>query len=123
MHSLVRTVILSSFWCSGGSVYLSTYFISTRVYIFTYSALRQSFHAPYWENTQLPFLLQRVYFNCVRGVGPQFFSNFEFPAGCMYYGVNFSNHGLFYFFFLCTSFICLIIIYKVYMHSLWFACS
>ena len=25
MHSLVRTVILSSFWCSGGSVYLSTY--------------------------------------------------------------------------------------------------
>ena len=121
MLFLVRTVILS-FWCSNGSVYFSTYLsLRASTYIHTPLYVNRFMHLT-GKTHNFPFYFSVFTLTACEGLVRNSFLILNFPPD-VYYGVNFSNHGLFYFFFLCTSFICLFIIYKVYMHSLWFACS
>ena len=124
MHSLVRTVILSSFWCSGGSVYLSTYLsLRASTYIHTPLYVNRFMHLT-GKTHNFPFYFSVFTLTACEGLVRNSFLILNFPPDVCIMELIFRIMGFsIFFFFLCTSFICLIIIYKVYMHSLWFACS
>ena len=123
MHSLVRTVILSSFWCSGGSVYLSTY-LSLRASTYLHNPLYVNrFMHLTGKTHNFPFYFSVFTLTACEGLVRNSFLILNFPPDVCIMELIFRIMGFSIFFFLCTSFICLIIIYKVYMHSLWFACS
>ena len=123
MHSLVRTVILSSFWCSGGSVYLSTYLsLRASTYIHTPLYVNRFMHLT-GKTHNFPFYFSVFTLTACEGLVRNSFLILNFPPDVCIMELIFRIMGFSIFFFLCTSFICLIIIYKVYMHSLWFACS
>ena len=122
MLFLVRTVILS-FWCSNGSVYFSTYlslrastYIHTPLYVSRFMHLTGKTH-------NFPFYFSVFTLTACEGLVRNSFLILNFPPDVCIMELIFRIMGFSVFFFLCTSFICLIIIYKVYMHSLWFACS
>ena len=123
MHSLVRTVILSSFWCSGGSVYLSTYLsLRASTYIHTPLYVNRFMHLT-GKTHNFPFYFSVFTLTACEGLVRNSFLILNFPPDVCIMELIFRIMGLSNFFFLCTSFICLFIIYKVYMHSLRFACS
>ena len=123
MHSLVRTVILSSFWCSGGSVYLSTYLsLRASTYIHTPLYVNRFMHLT-GKTHNFPFYFSVFTLTACEGLVRNSFLILNFPPDVCIMELILRIMGFSIFFFLCTSFICLIIIYKVYMHSLWFACS
>ena len=96
MHSLVRTVILS-FWCSGGSVYLSTYLsLRASTYIHTPLYVNRFMHLT-GKTHNFPFYFSVFTLTACEGLVRNSFLILNFPPD-VYYGVNFSNHGLFYFF-------------------------
>lgn len=122
MHSLVRTVILS-FWCSNGSVYFSTYLsLRASTYIHTPLYVNRFMHLT-GKTHNFPFYFSVFTLTACEGLVRNSFLILNFPPDVCIMELIFRIMGFSIFFFLCTSFICLIIIYKVYMHSLWFACS
>ena len=122
MLFLVRTVILS-FWCSNGSVYFSTYLsLRASTYIHTPLYVNRFMHLT-GKTHNFPFYFSVFTLTACEGLVRNSFLILNFPPDVCIMELIFRIMGFSVFFFLCTSFICLIIIYKVYMHSLWFACS
>lgn len=122
MLFLVRTVILS-FWCSNGSVYFSTYLsLRASTYIHTPLYVNRFMHLT-GKTHNFPFYFSVFTLTACEGLVRNSFLILNFPPDVCIMELIFRIMGFSIFFFLCTSFICLIIIYKVYMHSLWFACS
>ena len=122
MLFLVRTVILS-FWCSNGSVYFSTYLsLRASTYIHTPLYVNRFMHLT-GKTHNFPFYFSVFTLTACEGLVRNSFLILNFPPDVCIMELIFRIMGFSILFFLCTSFICLIIIYKVYMHSLWFACS
>ena len=122
MLFLVRTVILS-FWCSNGSVYFSTYLsLRASTYIHTPLYVNRFMHLT-GKTHNFPFYFSVFTLTACEGLVRNSFLILNFPPDVCIMELILRIMGFSIFFFLCTSFICLIIIYKVYMHSLWFACS
>ena len=122
MLFLVRTVILS-FWCSNGSVYFSTYLsLRASTYIHNPFYVNRFMHLT-GKTHNFPFYFSVFTLTACEGLVRNSFLILNFPPDVCIMELIFRIMGFSIFFFLCTSFICLIIIYKVYMHSLWFACS
>ena len=122
MLFLVRTVILS-FWCSNGSVYFSTYLsLRASTYIHTPLYVNRFMHLT-GKTHNFPFYFSVFTLTACEGLVRNSFLILNFPPDVCIMELIFRIMGFSIFFFLCTSFICLIIIYKVYMHSLWSACS
>ena len=122
MLFLVRTVILS-FWCSNGSVYFSTYLsLRASTYIHTPLYVNRFMHLT-GKTHNFPFYFSVFTLTACEGLVRNSFLILNFPPDVCIMELIFRIMGFSIFFFLCTSFICLFIIYKVYMHSLWFACS
>ena len=122
MLFLVRTVILS-FWCSNGSVYFSTHLsLRASTYIHTPLYVNRFMHLT-GKTHNFPFYFSVFTLTACEGLVRNSFLILNFPPDVCIMELIFRIMGFSIFFFLCTSFICLFIIYKVYMHSLWFACS